>query len=300
MESRDRLLAKIAREQHGVFTRAQALACGIGSTTIDARLRRGVYEHLHPGVLAFPATRSTWRRSVVACVFSIGQPVAASHLTAAHLWGMTDRQPSGVEIVCRRHEREHRPDVTVHESKDLISDDVVIVDGIPTTSAVRTIVDLGASARLGVVARCLDMALLRQLFALEDVDAFLARVARKGRRGVGTIRPLIKERLVWQGRTESELENFFRRVVHLAGLPMPEPQFILTEPDGTFVGRFDFAYPLRRLLIELDSERYHMDPESFQRDRDKQNRAHALGFTVYRFTYRQLMEDPSQIHRLLA
>ena len=37
-------------------------------------------------------------------------------------------------------------------------------------------------------------------------------------------------------------------------------------------------------LCELDGERYHMDRETFQRDRAKQNRVHALGWTVYRFT----------------
>ena len=42
-----------------------------------------------------------------------------------------------------------------------------------------------------------------------------------------------------------------------------------------------------------------MDPESFQRDRDKQNRAQMLGWTVYRVTWRQLIDDPDSVRAIL-
>jgi very-short-patch-repair endonuclease len=43
-----------------------------------------------------------------------------------------------------------------------------------------------------------------------------------------------------------------------------------------------------------------MDPASFQRDREKQNEAHALGWTVYRFTWRQLVDDPDSVIAIIA
>ena len=112
---------------------------------------------------------------------------------------------------------------------------------------------------------------------------------------MGTIRPFIEERLAWDTITESDLEDLFRAVVSRSPHPMPESQFRLFDPVADFVGRFDFAYATRVSLIETDSERWHMDPASFQRDREKQNRAHALGWTVYRFTWRQLMDDPQSV-----
>lgn len=96
------------------------------------------------------------------------------------------------------------------------------------------------------------------------------------------------------------LEDLFRSVIGQLPYALPELQFKLFAPSGEFVGRYDFAYPTKMALIETDSERWHMDSVSFQRDREKQNRAHALGWTVYRFTWRQLTEDPNSVRRIIT
>jgi len=299
MESADRLLATMATAQYGVFTRKQATAAGINARSINDRTDRGIYERIHPGVYGIAGSPEQWHRSVIAAVFAATEPAAASHRTAAYLWGMTDRHPNTIEIATQRHLRVKSENHQVRESKDLRSSDIVIVDGIPTTAAVRTIVDLGASTQPWFVAKCLDTALRKKLFEIWDVQRFIMRVARKGRNGIGTIRPLVEERLTWQGITESDLEDLLRRVVATTPVPMPETQHVVCDTDGEFVGRYDFAYPTRFSIIETDSEGYHMDPESFQRDRDKQNRAQMLGWTVYRVTWRQLIDDPDSVRAIL-
>lgn len=300
MTDADQLLRSMAKQQYGVFTRQQAIAAGMKARSIEDRAERGSYERLFPGVYGIAGTSDGWHRAVIAAVFAATDPAGASHRTAAYLWGMTDRRSEMIEVVSRRHLRVLRESYRVRESKDLRSSDLVVVDGIPTTSAVRTVVDLGASAPPWFVAECLDAGLRSRLFTVWDVYRFIARVARKGRTGVGTIRPLVEERLVWEGITASDLEDLFRRVVAPMSYPMPETQLEIHEPNGDFVGRYDFAYPTRMALIETDSEGYHMDPVSFQRDRDKQNRAHSLGWTVYRFTWRQLIDDPDAVRAIIA
>ncbi len=260
----------------------------------------GTYERLHPHVFGITGTPASWRRSVVAAVLSAGPLSAASHRTAAYPWDLTSSRPTATEVVCRRHLRVRTADFVVRESKDLVEADIAIIDGVPVTTAVRTVVDLGASAPLGTVARCLDAGLRTRLFTLADVELFVERVAKPGRTGVGIIRPLVEERLMWQSITESTLEDLFRSVVVRAALPMPEPQVELYDSNGRFIGRFDFAFRSHRVLIELDSERWHMDPESFRRDRNKQNRAHAEGWTVYRFTWHQLKQESDQVIDTLA
>jgi len=300
MADADRLLRAMAETQYGVFTRQQAIAAGVSSRSIDDRNSSGVYERLLPGVFCIAGTPDQWHRSVIAAVFAATAPAAASHRTAAHLWGMTDRQPEAIEVVSRRHKRVRRHHHQIRESKDLRSSDIVDVDGIPTTAAVRTIVDLGASAPPWLVERCLDTGLRKKLFDIWEVQRFIMRVARKGRNGIGTIRPLVEERLTWKGITESDLEDLLRRIVATTPYPMPEAQFVVSEVNGESVGRFDFAYPTRVSIIETDSEEFHMDPVSFQRDREKQNRAHALGWTVYRVTWRQLIDDPDSVRAIIA
>ncbi|MEE8486138.1 MAG: type IV toxin-antitoxin system AbiEi family antitoxin domain-containing protein [Acidimicrobiia bacterium] len=300
MADADRLLTSMAKTQFGVFTRSQAIAAGVHPRSIGDRTSSGVYERLHPGVYGIVGTPEQWHRAVIAAVFAATEPAAASHRTAAYLWSMTDRCPDTVEIASRRHMRVKREDYQVRESKDLRSSDIVVVDGIPTTTAVRTIVDLGASAPPWLVERCLDTGLRKELFDIWDVQRFIMRVARKGRNGIGTIRPLVEERLTWKGITASDLEDLFRRVVAPLPYTMPKAQFQVFEVNGDFVGRYDFAYPTRMAIIETDSEGFHMDSVSFQRDREKQNRAHALGWTVYRFTWRQLIDDPDAVRAIVT
>ena len=299
MQDRERLLAAIARDQRGVFTLRQAEAVGFSARTIRDRVRRGTLERVHSGVYGFPGGEETWHRSVKAAVLSSSGLVAASHSTAAHMWGMMSRRPDTIETVLRRHRRVQRPPFVVHESKDLLPMDVVDLDGIAVTTPVRTIVDLGASAPSWLVERCLDDGLRRELFTAWDVRCFIARVARSGRNGIGTIRPLIEERLEWATLTDSTLEDLFRSVVTPLPVPAPDVQFKLFDTVGDFVGRFDFAYEERLAFFETDSIRWHMDPVAFERDREKQNRAHALGWTVYRITWRQLLDDPESVRRLV-
>ncbi|MEA2011068.1 MAG: type IV toxin-antitoxin system AbiEi family antitoxin domain-containing protein [Actinomycetota bacterium] len=300
MKDRDRLLASIARDQRGIFTLNQAIAVGLPSRAIRERVRRGVLERIHPSVFGVAGSEDGWHRQALAAVLSATEPAAASHRTAALLWGLTDQMPEVIEIVSRRHRRVRRQPFVVHESKDLVESDIVVVDGIPITSAVRTVVDLGASAPPRLVERCLDVGIRKKLFSAWDARCFIARVARSGRNGVGTIRPLVEQRIEWDTVTESNMEDLLVAIVGPSPFPLPDAQHRVFEPTGEFVGRFDFAYPTRMALIETDSERWHMDPVSFQRDREKQNRAHALGWTVYRFTWRQLVEDPESVLDIIA
>lgn len=300
MTTRDTLLAQTAQTQYGTFTIAQAVSCGFTASAIRGRAARGVYERVHRAVYRIHGSPASWHGDVLAAVLSVPSTTAASHHTAAYLWGMTSIKPETIEVVTVRHRRVHTDPFVIHESKDLVDADVVSIDGIPTTTAVRTIVDLGASVSPRFVEHCLDTALRTELFTLWDVVRFVARVARSGRNGVGTIRPLIEVRLEWTGLTASTFEDRFRSLVASSNLELPTAQYEVFDDIGVFVCRADFAYPDRGALIELDSEGFHMDPATFRADREKQNRVQQLGWTVYRFTWRQIVDDPDSVLSVLA
>jgi very-short-patch-repair endonuclease len=198
------------------------------------------------------------------------------------------------EVVTTRWDRVRRPDVTVHESLDLIAEDVIELDGLAVTAPARTVVDLGASNRW-LVESALEQGIRADRFTLGEVEAFMHRVARRGRRGVGVIRPLLEARRRWDTVTESALEDEFRKLIVEGELPDPVPQFVVHDDSGRFVCRADFAYPSARLLIELDSEAHHMDRLSFRRDRSKQNRSAVLGWTTLRYTWWDLQDEPWRV-----
>lgn len=231
---------------------------------------------------------------MAAAAASFPELAAVSHQTAAELWGLTRRGIRAIEIVTTRWDRVRRDGIKVHESLDLIPTDVVELNDLPVTTAARTVVDLGA-ANKWLVEQALEEGIRRGRFTLEEVEAVVARVGRKGRRGVGVIRPLLEARRRWDFATESALEDEFRKVIADRELPQPQPQFVVRDERGGFVCRADFAFPSARLLIELDSEAHHLDRTTFRRDRRKQNRATVLGWTVLRYTWWDLEAQPGRV-----
>jgi predicted transcriptional regulator of viral defense system len=299
-EDRERLLSRVASDQHGVFTLSQALACGFSHRAVEERAQRGQYDSILPGVYAIAGSRATWLREVAAAVLSVNARAAASHQTAAFMWGMTPRKGDMIDVVTTRWDRVHRSNAAVHESRDLIEADVVQLDGIPITQPARTVVDLGATSPAWLVESCLDNALRLELFTIWELQRFVRRVARRGRRGVGTIRPLLEARLDQRSVTESELEDLYVRVTTGYGLPEPTAQYQVINQTGQIVCRADFAYPDHKLLVELDSERYHLGRDAFHRDRAKQNETLELGWRTLRFTWRDLIDEPARVRSVLA
>lgn len=289
----DARIGQLARLQHGVVSTAQCTDLGMRKRQVSERVRSGILLRPFEDVVAIAAVPPTWKQMVMASVLAAGSGALASHRTAAHLWGLTSYRHPTIEIVMPRWERAFR-EFTVHESLDLIAEDRREPDGIPTTSPERTVVDLGAVAPW-FVESALDTGIRKGLFELGDVRAFVNRVARRGRRGVGVIRPFLEARATWDATTESELEDLFCRVLTEFGVRLPLAQFVLRDDADTFVCRADFAYPRRRILIELDSEAHHMDRQTFRRDRAKQNQAGRLGWRTLRYTWWDLTETPWRV-----
>ena len=287
-------LTEYAAGHHGVFSLDDARSFGISTKTIRTRLSLGRYQRLYPGVYTVAGSIDSPRREMVAAVKSFPLPAAISHQTAAELWGLTERGLRQIEVVTTRWDRAHRTRLRVHESLDLRPVDIVELDGIPVTTAARTVVDLGASNKW-IVESALEQGIRKGLLTLDEVDTFVGRVARRGRRGVGVIKPLLKARRQWDTATESVLEDEFRKLIAERGLPIPELQYEVRDELGVLLSRADFAYPKHRTLIELDSEAHHMDRLTFRRDRRKQNRAVILGWTVLRYTWWDISEEPGRV-----
>lgn len=64
---------------------------------------------------------------------------------------------------------------------------------------------------------------------------------------------------------------------------------------GRFVARADFAYPDRRLAIEVDGFETHSTPRALQSDLARQNALVALGWTVLRFTWSDVVRRPEAV-----
>jgi very-short-patch-repair endonuclease len=94
-------------------------------------------------------------------------------------------------------------------------------------------------------------------------------------------------------RANKSWEDDFEFHIRARRLPKPIRQFRFAESLGR-KWQADFAYPKRKLLIEIDGGVWrkgggaHSHPSNILRDMEKQNDATRLGFYVLRFTSDQV------------
>ena len=61
----------------------------------------------------------------------------------------------------------------------------------------------------------------------------------------------------------------------------------------------DFLWCSQRLVVETDGYRFHRGRLAFEADRARDVELKLLGYTVVRFTHRQVVDDPSRVARTL-
>ena len=291
-------LTDLIRTQRGLVTKSQAHALGMSSSAISRRVNSGRWERLLTGVYRSAEVPVNWEQAVLAACLAGGLGSAASHACAAALHGL-DEIPRGVlEIWTSRRLRGGQ--LLCHIAR-LPETDVTRVSGIPVTTVERTMLDLASVMDRDHLELVPDSALRQRKTSIARMRWRLQHVPPHGAKGVGKLRELVDERSVTSPISESALEVRLAQLIRRAGLPPPQTQFRVLE-GNRFVGRFDFAYPEAKLIIEVDGYRWHSGNQAWQRDRKRDNILNRLGWTILRFTADDLKDRAgvvSQISEIL-
>jgi len=113
---------------------------------------------------------------------------------------------------------------------------------------------------------------------------------------------LVRELLLYFGPshtpTRSDVETLFFELVRHHGLPDPERQVVIADEKG-FIGTVDFAWRSARLVVEVDST-WHDGPLDQVGDAERDQRLRAIGYTVRRYRFDQIVAAPGAITRELA
>jgi hypothetical protein len=232
-----------------------------------------------------------------AAILSSGiRTAVASHETAARVHGIEvpagrRREHVTVPLELRRKDRR---DLQFHV-RAMALGDTRMIDGVPITSVARTLVDLACLLDRLPAVWAIDAALGRHIVTRDE----LGHVLGTWRGGAGSRAAGIRLSEA-DGQAESVLETAGRLALADAGLPAPHAQFEVRGPAGQVVARLDHAYPLRRVAVEYDGAAVHEAPVAVFRDRERQNTLVALGWKVLRFTWWDVIEDPTRFTRSVA
>lgn len=283
----DSLITAIAARQHGTVGRAQLVGRGVPAHRIDYRVSNGFLEPLYRGVYGVALLSGRLRREY-AGVLACGDESFVSHRAAAAVHGFVPPlvESAPVSVSTRRDVRIRHAGLRIHRVSRLAEDEVAIIEGLPLTSATRTLLDLGSVSGSRELERALAYALRARLVDRAALQSLIARHPRHpGRR---CLRALL-EREGAPAFTRSEAERRFLDLVRENGLPGPEANVIV---EGFEV---DFLWRRQRLVVEVDGRAYHDGDPAFERDRDRDALLMAAGFRTMRVTWKKLVGEPGRL-----
>ena len=287
---------ELGGRQSGYITTRQALSCGMSADAVKRRVQAQRWIRVRPGLFLIPGFAPSIRGRLLAATAALGAVV--SHESAGELHALPGVLPGMAVVTVRTRTTNRFPDVRVHQTTDLRAGHVVELEGLPVTDVVRTVIDLASAIPIPAIGRIVDHLVIRGAATIDDFADEVIELARHGKPGMKTMHSVLEVRDGARFMGDSRLEMWALRLIREWSFPEPEVQYPLPWRSAR-KGRVDFAYPLIRLIIEVDGRAWHTTLEAFESDRLRDNHAQLAGWRVLRITYRMLVEQPEVVRDMI-
>ena len=211
-----------------------------------------------------------------------------SHATAARLWGgLVPDTPDVHVTVPGKSGRSSRQGVMSHAGVDGAA--LTRFRDLPISSPEQTFLDLAAGldlVALVVLGDSLVKGARTNAAALRDAAlVWRGRGAKRARRAARYVRAGV----------DSAMETRVRMLLLLAGLPVPEVNFLLRYPDGSWWMRFDLCYPSLKLIIEYDGRQHAEDSEQWLHDLRRREALDRMGWRIIVVTRHDYYDTPEEV-----
>jgi len=258
------------------------------------RLRKGIY--IPKPTWTALSRDDQYRARIEAAAIALRKDAVFSHYSAAALWGLQIAGPWPPDVhTLTIGDRGGRsaPGIIRHTTQRTVG--TGLRHGFRVTDAARTVIDLASVARLDDAVAVADAALRLRL-----ADPAMLRGIADGlsrRRGVAQVRFAVHHATPLAANGG---ESKMRVVLIQLGFPPPVLQHACFDHDG-LIGFADAAWPEHRIILELDGVQKYVR-EEFAQGRDvadiviaekaREDRLRALGYTVVRATWDDLLHPP--------
>lgn len=288
---------RVAARQLGLLTRGQASQAGLTRDQILRRLASGRWLRLAPGVYRVNGAPPTWQHDVLAACLAGGLDAVASHLTAAALWGLAE--PPAVPHITVPKGRSGRSGLATVHWAALAGRDVTRIGPVPVTRVERTLLDCATVLAQPVLENVVDDAIVRELAAPAAIRAAMERAARRpGRPGTRALTAALAvwDHRIWPG---SPAEARLLRQISEWGLTAPERQHKVKDDGGVVVARVDLAWPVDRVGLEYDSDRWHT-PRRWASDESRHAELARLGWQIRHVDNNDLRAGRGRLRAMLT
>jgi very-short-patch-repair endonuclease len=291
----------IAEGQHGVVSREQLRDAGLAEAGIAHAIATGRLYRVSRSAFAVGHRRIGRHGRLMAATLACGTGSVVSHGTAASLLGLWEWVPDRIDVIspvetgrkiegiCRRFVPPPSPtEVLLHE-------------GVPTTSPSRTIVDVAGIAREAILSRTIEQAAVLRMLDVPEIDSLLAGPRRRGSPRLRTV--LDDWRRYSPGiHLRSRMEAKLLPLLNRGRLPIPECNQKLRLEGETF--EIDFLWRQQRVAVETDGGKFHDNPTAGSRDSHRNRVMARAGYSIPRLGWEDLRDRPeatmAEIARLLT
>jgi very-short-patch-repair endonuclease len=293
-------LAVLASEQIGAFTVAQARQHGVDRRALNRRAAAGELQQLTSRVFVFAAVPRTDEQCIVAACLHLGPGAAASHATAAALWGFPGFRLVPIHVIDARSRRraesysnltiDGQP-VVVHTSRYLPPHHVVRLGSIDIVTPTRLFFQMAeAGMHPKRVARLVDRGWSHRLTAGSLLVATFDELDVPGRRGLRTMEVIIEKRGLDYVPPESNLEARFLELTQRRGLGPYRRQVDVGGKD--WVARVDMLHERLPVVGEIDGDAFHRALTDTEADAARDARLGELGYEVVHVAEFEVWHDP--------
>jgi very-short-patch-repair endonuclease len=284
----DRLVLGLASRQHGLVSARQLGAAGLGRHAIAHGVAAGWLRRRHRGVyLVGPL--ETPLTDAMAAVLAYGAGALLSHYAAAVVWGLRPAPARTIHVTVAGRDARSRDGICAHSVRRLHLRDAARRQGIPLTSAARTLLDLATQLNQRDLARAADEARIHRFVTDVSLKEQFERYPRH--RGTAALTEVIRTEPAF---TRSEAERRLLELIRAARLPEPATN---ASSGGHEV---DFLWPEHGLVVEVDGYAFHSSRSAFERDRRRDADLTRAGIAVVRVTWRQIADEPEAVVATLA
>ena len=286
----------LAGVQHWVLTFAQLIALGYSSSAVGRLVRSGRLHRLHHGVYAVGNPAASVKGFRLAAVLACGEGALLAWAAAGAHHGIRESSAARIDVTVPGDRRLSRRGIRIHRCSTLIDEDRTVVDAIPCTSVARTLLDLSSLIDDRGVERALERA---EILRTYDHRAMLSLLDRmRGHPGAPRLGRVVEAANPGTTITKSDLEEAMLALCRKAVLP--EPALNAHIVLGGVHTEVDFLWRAQRVVVEVDSWRYHRQRGQFRRDRRRDQLLELEGWAHARFTDDEVVGEARHVAGVLG
>jgi very-short-patch-repair endonuclease len=274
-------LEQLGARQENLVTTEQLDGLGFSRKEVLGLVKRRYLHRIHRGVYAIGTRQLTRRGWLLAASLACGETSFLTHRTGAAVRGLRTVNPWEIHVTVIGTAIRRRRGIVIHRiTEPPHRSEVTTVDGLRVASVPLILIQLAPHESRAELDRMIEQAVRRDLLVMNEMEEALAR--HPGARGVCKLRAAL-EAYSPKPFDKSDFERVVGEAI-AADPRIPPPlrhQHFMT---GDIRWELDFYWPDRRVVLEVDGDRYHRTPKDRERDRIKDAKLMAAGLVPMRMT----------------